>query len=138
MKVYVAASSKEIDRAERVIAALRKAGVVVTHDWPAEMRKHPADHELDDDVLLPELERDLQKGVRPADLVLVLAPQQPTQGAWVELGAAWGLLIEIHSAGDLTLAPWLRLLATTQHRTDDMAIGALAERVRMHLAESGE
>jgi len=136
VKVYVAASSKEIARAEQVIAELRKLGVEITHDWTAVMRKHPPDSELEDDVLLPELERDLIEGVKGADLVLVLAPRTPSTGVWVELGAAWGLLIEVHSAGDLTLHPWLRLIATTQHASDERAIGAVAELVRAWKSES--
>ncbi len=125
--VYVAGSSKEIDRAERVIYELRSRGVEITHDWTASMRKHGPEAELDEETLLRELRLDLVVGVQLAEHVLVLAPISMSTGVWVELGVAWGSRVKIHSAGDLAICPWLRLCADMQHATDDEAISWLGE-----------
>lgn len=92
MRIYVAGSSKEITRVERVIASLREAGHVISHDWPARMRAMGLDDTaLVRSDLVEELRCDLHIGIDTADVFLLLAPTRPTTGAWVELGYAAGL-----------------------------------------------
>lgn len=91
--VYVAGSSAEIERVERVIARLRDAGVRITHDWTHDVREvraagHASDADLSDDDAAQHAIRDLG-GAFGARTFLLLAPETPTRGAWVELGAAW-------------------------------------------------
>ena len=93
MKVYVAGSSAELDRCERVISALRAGGCTITFDWAAQMREFAArglcDAALDDHEARRCAEADLN-AIVDADVVLLLAPEQPTRGAWVEFGYALG------------------------------------------------
>lgn len=131
--VYVAAPSREIERAEAVIAALRSRGVAISHDWTVPMRQHGPDACVPDSVLLPALLADLERGVFGADFVLLLAPTHPTtptMGMWVELGAAWAHMVHTVSAGGLTACPWLRALVTERFDTDDQAIAHLVQLVR--------
>jgi hypothetical protein len=91
MRVYVAGSSAELDRCERVIAALRAGGCTITFDWCAQMREFAArglcDASLDDHEARRCAETDLT-AVELADAVLLLAPETATRGAWVEFGYA--------------------------------------------------
>lgn len=132
--IYVAGSSREIERAERVIAALRSHGLRISHDWTAVMRCHGPDAHLADEVLLPCLRDDLEEGVFAAEHVLLLAPAPgvPTMGMWVELGAAWAHAMRIVSAGDCTACPWIRALVPAEDRfaTDDEAIAHVVQLVR--------
>jgi hypothetical protein len=133
IKVYVAGSSKEIERAERVIAALRARGVEVSHDWTATIRRLGGSYTPDDAALLPELRADIEDGVFGAAFVLVLAPSTPSIGMWVELGAAWAVSLPIVTAGSLAMHPWLRALAPQpylQHETDDAAIACVVQLAR--------
>jgi hypothetical protein len=89
--VYVAGASAEVERAERIIQALRSAGFIVTHDWTRSVREYRAkgyrDADLSDEACEEIAASDLD-AVRRADVLLFLSPEQPTTGAWVELGAA--------------------------------------------------
>jgi len=93
LKVYVAGSSRErASRAVPIIAALRKQGLVVTHDWTVDMDKHTSAEHSDADVP-DEVRRRCSEldanGVRLADFVLLLAPEERgSSGVWVELGMA--------------------------------------------------
>lgn len=90
MKLYIAGSSEEIERAEAWIARARAAGFGITTDWPAIMRARPeasaTEADLDDAA-----DRDLA-GVADADYVWLLVPSaaQPSQGCWYEAGYADG------------------------------------------------
>ena len=94
LKVYVAGSSAEVERAERVIASLRAMGHVVTFDWTRSVREYRSqgyrDADLDDDRCAMIASEDLD-AVRRADALLFLSPEEPTTGAWVELGCALNL-----------------------------------------------
>ena len=93
-KVYVAASSRELARAEGAIQALRDLGHEVTHDWPRMVRAvgeaNPAD--ADDVLRLQWAEEDLL-GIRAADTFWLLMPDYGGFGAGVELGYALGNLL---------------------------------------------
>lgn len=132
--VYVAASSAEIARAERVIATLRAAGCVITHAWPEVMRANPPDAEMTDAKLLPELRTDIDIGVGEAVHVLFLAPTTPSTGFYVELGAAYafgmarqGLGLpanSLHIAGPGPHA-WCRALGDFFYTDDDADIAGI-------------
>lgn len=101
MKIYVAASSIEIDRAERMISRLKAAGHEITEDWTVKIRQVG----LANQGLTPELRREAAdadfRGVAAADRVVILVPKTPvvTQGAWWEGGVADALDIETIAAG---------------------------------------
>ena len=85
MKIYVAAKFEEASRAHEVMAQLRAAGHIITHDWTGE-----AVGDRTGDVLESYLRRCAEadiNGVFEADLLLLL--NHPAgKGIFVELGAA--------------------------------------------------
>ena len=89
MKIYIAAASAEIERAERMIALARKAGFTVVHDWPAQIREAG---EANPTTVAVEQRRawalDCLARLSSADALWLLAPQGATSGAWVEFGAS--------------------------------------------------
>jgi hypothetical protein len=88
MKVYVAGSSAELDRCEAFIARVREAGHVVTFDWTVGRRaQRGGDASLADDER-EAVAIDCLVGVRNAKAFVLLYPQAPTRGAWVEYGVA--------------------------------------------------
>lgn len=101
--VYVAASSADIDRAERWMAALRDAGKQVTSSWPANVRKVGAAnprHASDAERVVWST-NDLSQ-IANADVLWFLAPplEMPTRGAWIEFGVAVARDIAVVSSGD--------------------------------------
>ena len=91
MKVYVAAASSEIERAEHWISELKKIGVTITCTWPESVRSVGAANP-------PEATLEQRTGwamqdlaeVREADVFwfLLPSPGHSTSGAWTELGCA--------------------------------------------------
>jgi hypothetical protein len=90
--VYVAASSGEIERAEKWMKALRDAGIVVQSTWPEVIRKSggvanpmSATREQRREWSFTDLAE-----VKKAEILWLLCPNVPTIGAYVELGFACG------------------------------------------------
>lgn len=96
--VYVAAASSEIPRAQVVIAALRKIGFSITHDWTVPVLKY-GPLGAPPDVLQKEAMEDAA-GVSAASWFVLLAPAGPSTGAWWELGLAMAHGIPVLMAGD--------------------------------------
>lgn len=90
MIIYVAASSKEIDRAERIIARLRERGHTIPFDWPAHIRANPGGANQGTDEQLEEAAELCLRGALDAELVWVANPpvDKTTAGAWGEMLAA--------------------------------------------------
>jgi hypothetical protein len=111
MKIYVAAASSEMERAEKWMAALRSAGIEVVSTWPEVIRKvgsaNPMGASREDRAMWAST--DLAE-VSSADVFWLLLGK-PTSGAWVELGYAVMLgavakqarLAEIEGVPDLWL-----------------------------------
>lgn len=99
MKIYLAAASKEIDRAKHVMKSLRASGHTITHDWTVEVEKYK-DTIPSNEILTECAEADFQ-GVFLADSLVLLSPeiQNITVGAWVELGMAIALHKRIFISG---------------------------------------
>jgi hypothetical protein len=92
LRVYVAGSSRDLERAERVIVELRAIpGVEVPVDWPANMRRHGPDSGLSVEDRVRFAEEDAA-GAYFADAFVLLRPTEdtPSVGAWVELGISIG------------------------------------------------
>ena len=84
MKIYCAASSRELDRVERVQSALRAAGFTITRDWCADIRANGiTDESLSDAQAICVAMTDLI-GVRNAELLIFLAPTETSKMAWGE------------------------------------------------------
>jgi hypothetical protein len=95
LRVYVAASSREMERVDR---ALEKLGglteVEVTYRWIDDMRADMAKGISDKDLTRKEAMEAGHKcllGVAEAEVFWLLYPNEPTRGAWVELGYARAL-----------------------------------------------
>lgn len=100
MKVYVAGASSEMnERARPMMQALTLLGYEITHDWTKIIDefilkfnheqlslKDPKVHEY----FTKSAKGDL-KGVRDANVLILLAPQASSTGAWTELGYALAL-----------------------------------------------
>lgn len=87
-RVYVAASSHELDRVEQVQSAIRAAGMIITHDWCAAIRySGQCGANVHDDVAAQIARTDLD-GVAAADVCIFLAPSDTSKMAWLELGFA--------------------------------------------------
>lgn len=91
MKLYIAASSAELERVDRCAALAHAAGLHVVSTWPVSVRK--VGYANPRDALRNERQRwslNCLAEVQLADVVWLLAPavDKPTCGAWVELGYA--------------------------------------------------
>jgi hypothetical protein len=92
LQIYVAGSSRDLERAERIIAAVRTIpGVDVPVDWPAMMREHGPDSGLSHKQRYRFAHIDAVGAMR-CDVFWLLRPTSdaPSAGAWVELGLALG------------------------------------------------
>lgn len=89
VKVYVAASQHEYQRARKAMFELRFAGCEITHDWTVEVGDFPAT--TDDDRY--EAARADFIGVVQADVILLLTPDRPDWGCamYTELGIGLAL-----------------------------------------------
>jgi nucleoside 2-deoxyribosyltransferase len=102
LRVYVAAASSDLERAQHWMDELEAAGVEVTSDWVQVIRAvgtaNPRNASQEDrrDWVADDL-----SGVADADVVWFLAPQSaPARGAYFEIGYAWGSGIEVVVSGD--------------------------------------
>ena len=86
LKVYVACSSKEINRAERAMDEIRKRGGTITFDWTVDVRQWGS--KAPDEVIGLRCAMSDLGGVRDADVVLVLDSTEPSYGRTIEHGAA--------------------------------------------------
>ncbi len=135
VKVYVAGAWVEKEhRASMWMERLRKAGIIITHDWT-----------VDDvactvltDAHLPPGERkkradDDLKGIDDADFVWLLTPnERGASGAWTEFGYALGTLKPVIVSG----LAWERTIFTTRanqgFHSDDEAFHFLLHWARDH------
>lgn len=95
--VYVSCASKEIERAEAMIASLRQIGlgVVIALDWPKRFREERVKYGAGSDTAVPpEVMREIfDEEIQVAaacDVFALLHPEDPshTVVAWGELAAA--------------------------------------------------
>ncbi len=88
MKIYIAGSSKDIERCEMWRDRCIGLGIEITEDWMSVMRASPNEQLLDHERLVACAAADL-RGVEDADYVWLLAPPgtKPSAGCWSEL--AW-------------------------------------------------
>jgi hypothetical protein len=87
--VYVAGASRELARVQRAFDLVGAATLLdLAHDWLKVQAQEPIP---DDQLARAQARRyaaeDLAHVVR-ADLVWLLAPNEPTKGAWIEFGYA--------------------------------------------------
>lgn len=93
VRIYVAASSREMPRVDRVNAMIEALGpeVVITFRWIDSMRAAMAAGKKESDLTKEEAQkvgRECLAGVWTADATLLLYPNEPTRGAWGEIAVA--------------------------------------------------
>lgn len=114
MRIYLAASRREIDLAREFMKRLRGLDYRITHDWIADIdRNGPNDADVAHDEVVRCARNDLD-GVESADLFWLMCPKESGSGCFVELGAAitLGKDIVISGAIDRTI---FATLAKSQH-----------------------
>jgi hypothetical protein len=133
LHVYVAGAwSEQMTRAKPAMSALRKAGIVVTHDWTlpgeADLTVRP---EKTEQTLSAHQRRgyalaDL-RGVRQADLVWLVVPPREAYGAgcFFEAGAALVLGIPLFVSGPEWRRSIFCELAAMKFETDAEALAAI-------------
>ena len=101
LRVYVAGSSAETERAVRCMNWLRDHGIVVTSSWPEVIATvgiaNPRNAPRDDRATWTQT--DLAE-VQTADVLWLLAPNTPTRGAWIEYGFALAVGRMVVASGD--------------------------------------
>lgn len=101
MKIYIAGSSKDIERCEGARDAALAAGIDITEDWMTTMRESGPDSMADGARLIACAMDDLV-GVAIADVMWLLTPpaDKPSSGCWSEL--TWAMA---HKVPVITSAP---------------------------------
>jgi hypothetical protein len=91
MNLYVAGASKEPERVQRMLDALRQAEHTISFDWLEHIRASGGNALPSGDFRRESSRLDLQ-GIEESDLFLLLHPAKGvvTTGAWFELGYAFG------------------------------------------------
>lgn len=124
MRVYVAGSSKEIERVRGAQAVFTNAGHTITYDWTV-------DYLAQIDTLQMAGEK-CTEGVRTADLFYLCIPRHhPSIGAWVELGIAWATCAAVMGSGKGKIDIWrdhLLLWEPHDHRGLERALKWMRER----------
>lgn len=126
MRIYVASGSKDLERARRVMAALRAAGWVISHDWTDGVLAARADGYGSDAVVPDErantcADADVA-GVRTCDVFLLLRSEPTTFGHPFEAGVANEhnvRRIVVGSRAPIFLRSW------DHYETDEAAVAAL-------------
>lgn len=96
LKVYVAGSSDELDRAENMIMRLRAHDIAITKNWTVDVRMagHGNPPEATDKQRRSWAVEDLN-AVERADVLWLLTPLKSSAGAWVEFGCAYRSGVEL-------------------------------------------
>ena len=130
MRLYIAASSLDIERAERWTNVARDAGFIIESTWIEVIRgvgvANPRRAHLDE---RRAWSRDDLRQVRRSALFWLLVPplDLPTRGAWIELGWALHGTQHIVCSGDTKQSIFCAL--AEEHDTDEEGFAALC-RVR--------
>jgi len=138
LRVYVAAASSEMERAEKVMQALRDTGITVVSTWPQVIRKVGKANPMD----APRRQRaewaaqDLTE-VAQANVLWLLLPEKETIGAWIEFGHALMIAAAAERAAAMGLpGAFYRVICSGKERsiftalvehfeTDDAALDTL-------------
>lgn len=151
----MAGASRDIERAELVLAKLRLLGHTITVDWPAEIRRRIATGSLVPEDQMPDGEsqdisfEELRVGVGTAEAVLFLAPPRgvATRGGWIEFGYALALR-DLHDRGYAVVVSGAEarqsifcrcgklISSTADHVADELAISYLDQVASRKVAEA--
>lgn len=122
VRVYIAASSSEVGRAEHWAAKLEASGrVMVVSNWIPNVKTfggNPADSTLDQQY---EWAEDCRVGVENSDVIWVLMPQQSSMGAFWEFGFGYAYQLATAVSGGNQKASVFTSLAKYRFDTDEEA-----------------
>lgn len=110
MKIYVAGSSRELERAEAAMVAIKGSDLELSHNWVQQIRDVGQANPVEREAQRKAWVIDSLEKVRLSAVLWLLLPRSPTIGAWVELGAA--------AAFDLGQAGPRRLIVTSGEADD--------------------
>lgn len=103
ISIYVIGASAELERAERVIAALRERGAEVVGDWTASVRAAREAGYATDATVPRETARKAARAnraaIRAAEVVIALVPERPSAGYGYDLGIAHEEGLEVIRSG---------------------------------------
>jgi nucleoside 2-deoxyribosyltransferase len=132
LRVYVAGASKEPERVRWAMDSLRSAGCKVTLDWLAVIEKAGSANEGLSDAQRARAAHDDLVGVQVADVLWVLAPENTSTGAWVELGYALALGTIVVVSGHARTRSIFAALAGHEFDSDDEALEHIVSASRPH------
>jgi nucleoside 2-deoxyribosyltransferase len=138
MKVYIAGSSAELERVDRCAARAHAAGLFVVSTWPVSVRN--VGHANPRGAVRSDRQRwslNCLAEIQLADVVWLLVPaiDQPTRGAWLELGYAIRAGKGIVCSGDTMQSIFASLGA--EFESDDAALAFLIDHAAMFARSSG-
>jgi hypothetical protein len=131
ISVYVAAASAEVERAERVMSMLRERGCSIVGDWTDDVRDQRrralTDADLTDADARAASDRCLD-AIDACDVLLYLAPAQPSTGASAELGYALHPMTgaRVVVAGPHARSSIFSRRADIRAASDEIAVSAIA------------
>lgn len=134
LRIYVAGGSKERERVQVAMDAVRALGLEITCDWLAAIAAEGIANEGLDEAKRRRYAVADYDGVFRADIIWVLAPNAHSTGSWAELGYAQGLRSDqvILVSGLARHRCIFASLATQEFDTDESALlylTGLAERI---------
>lgn len=128
MRVYVAGSSKELDRVAWNIKRLTDAGMDITHDWSKQValangKANPVTTESQ----RKKWSKDDYKGVATCDFLWLLLPSgHLSPGAFFEFGVAYALGVPVVISGDNMYSSIFTSLARARYTHDIQAFRYLS------------
>jgi hypothetical protein len=88
MRIYIAGSSKEVERVKHWQGQARLRGHQITHDWTGDVIANPNDSALTPEHMRRAASEDFA-GVYRCSVFWLLAPEVKSEGAFFELGVAY-------------------------------------------------
>lgn len=132
VRVYIAASSRDIERVRWAQQALATVGASLVHDWTQTLSNDERTMNRRDRA---RLAGECIEGVRSCDLLWMLAPPGPSCGAWAELGIAVQRVERPIIIVSGTVEQRMQSLFTdapevSHHTSDNAAVALIAATVR--------
>jgi len=126
--IYIAGSSAEVERVRYWTSAAERAGWEITLDWLRVMDTVAREDRLLADVDRQMHARDAWHAIHRADVYWLLAPEEPSIGAWTELGLAIAAgRVEVIASGPASRRSIFAALAE-EFATDHSAFEAICTR----------
>ena len=121
-RIYVAAASLEVQRAQRVMRDLRERGAHIVGDWTEAVLREGGDGARQTDAQRALLSAEQLAEVTRADGLLLLVPEDVASvGTWIGLGVAWRSQVPVVASSLSPRLPWAAAWVT-RVGTDEEAV----------------